>query len=246
MALKQRLTKDEHAKLPEVLRSEYVADGDDFKLDVEGAEDVGALKRAKDRESEGRRTAEARLREIEEEKAAQQKLLDDATTDAARKAGDIKTLETSWGRKHDETVAAHNERVAKLQGVLNKQLIDNVANDIANKLSTTAPKLLIPHIKARLKSDFEGDEPTTKFLDADGKVSDSLNAEGLYKEFLANKDFAPIITVSKSSGGATGKDNGGGAPNQQQQQSTTADLSKMNPTQLAAHIKESKATSSQE
>lgn len=243
MALKQRLTKEEHAKLPEILRSEYIAEGDEFKLDVEGAEDVGALKRAKDRESEGRRTAEARLREIEDEKAAQQKLLDDATTDNARKTGDIKTLETSWGRKHDETVSQYDARINKLQGVLNVQLIDKVANDIANKLSTTAPKLLLPHIKARLQSNFDGDEPTTKFLDADGKVSDSLNAEGLYKEFLANKDFAPIITVSKSSGGAPGSNNGGGAPNNQQQhKSTDADLSSMNPQQLAAHIKESKAT----
>lgn len=242
MALKQRLTKDEHAKLPEVLRSEYIADGDDFKLDVEGAEDVGALKRAKDRESEGRRTAEAKLREIQDDADAKQKLLDDATTENARKTGDIKTLESSWGRKHDETVAQYDSRIGKLQSVLDKQLIDNVATDIANKLSTTAPKLLIPHIKARLKSDFEGDEPTTRFLDAEGKVSETLNAEGLYEEFLANKDFAPIITVSKSSGGATGKEHGGGASQQQQQQSTTADLSSMNPQQLAAHIKESKAT----
>lgn len=245
MALKQRLTKEEHAKLPELLRGEYIADGEEFKLDVEGAEDVGALKRAKDRESEGRRNAETKLREIEDAAAEQKRLLDDATTDAARKAGDIKTLEASWARKHDETTAASNSRIEKLQTVMTGQLVDKVAMDIATRLSTTAPKLLLPHIKARIKADFEGDVPATKFLDAEGKPSE-LNAEGLYKEFLANKDFAPIITVSKTSGGAS-SNNGGGAANKQPQNNTqSADLSKMTPAELAASLKESKANSEQE
>lgn len=241
MALKARITKEEHAKLSETIRGEYIEDGDGFKLDIEGAEDTGALKRAKDRESERRVAAEAELRELRDAEAKRQQALDDANTELARKNGDIKTLESAWERKASESKAQYEGRIGKLQETLSVQLVDNVAMNIASKLSTSAPKLLIPHIKARLKADFEGEAPSTKFLDADGKVSDTLNAEGLYNEFLANKDFAPIITVSKTSGGA-GSNKGGGAPTQQHQQPTTADLSKMNPAQMAAHIKESKAS----
>ena len=52
MALKKKITKEAFEKLPDVLKSEYVANGDDYVLDVDGEEDTGALKRAKDREKQ--------------------------------------------------------------------------------------------------------------------------------------------------------------------------------------------------
>ncbi|WEM33660.1 hypothetical protein PSAKC1_00019 [Pseudomonas phage PSA-KC1] len=58
MALKKKLTKEEHAKLSDALKAEYIEDGDGFRLDVDGDEDTGALKRAKDREAQLRKDAE--------------------------------------------------------------------------------------------------------------------------------------------------------------------------------------------
>lgn len=235
MALKKKLTKEEHAKLSDALKSEYIEDGDGFRLDVEGEEDTGALKRAKDREAQLRRDAEKAKKELEDRLA-------EIEGDDARKKGDIATLEKSWQKKLDDQKAEYEGKVSKLTAHTTKSLVDNVALSIASKISN-APAIILPHIRARLQADFEGDEPKTRVLDKDGKPS-ALSVEELSAEFVANKDFAAIITASKASGGA-GKpsQNGGGAPNNSGNSGNqTADLSKMNAAELAAHLKEAKAT----
>jgi hypothetical protein len=232
MALKKKLTKEEYAKLPDALKSEYIEDGDGFRLDIDGDEDTGALKRAKDREAQLRKDAEAKLREAQEE-------LDRINGDDARKKGDIATLEKSWQSKLDKQKEEYEGRLGKLTTHTQKQLVDNVATQLAAKISN-APALLLPHIKARLQADFEGDAPITRILDKDGKPS-AMSLDELQAEFVANKDFSAIITASKASGGAGKPSNnsGGGAPNQSDK---PADLASMNPAQLAEHIKASKAT----
>ena len=232
MALKKKLTKAEYEKLSEHIKAEYIEDGDGFRLDIDGDEDTGALKRAKDREAQLRRDAEAKLREAQEE-------LDRINGDDARKKGDIATLEKSWQKKLDDSKAEYESKLGKLTSHTKTQLVDNVAQQIASKISN-APALLLPHIKARLQADFEGDAPITRILDKDGKPS-AMTVEQLSAEFVANKDFSAIITASKASGGAgkPSNNNGGGAPNQSDK---PADLASMNPAQLAEHIKASKAT----
>ena len=232
MALKKKLTKAEYEKLSEHIKAEYIEDGDGFRLDIDGDEDTGALKRAKDREAQLRRDAEAKLREAQEE-------LDRINGDDARKKGDIATLEKSWQKKLDDTKAEYEGKVSKLTAHTTKTLVDNVATQIATKISN-APALLLPHIKSRLQADFEGDSPVTRVLDKEGKSS-AMTVEELAAEFVANKDFSAIITASKASGGAgrSSNQNGGGAPNQSDK---PADLASMNPAQLAEHIKASKAT----
>ena len=231
MALKKKLTKAEYEKLSEHIKAEYIEDGDGFRLDIDGDEDTGALKRAKDREAQLRRDAEAQLREAQEE-------LDRINGDDARKKGDIATLEKSWQKKLDDTKAEYEGKVSKLTAHTTKTLVDNVATQIATKISN-APALLLPHIKSRLQADFEGDSPVTRVLEKDGKPS-AMTVEELAAEFVANKDFSAIITASKASGGAgrSSNQNGGGAPNQSDK---PADLASMNPAQLAEHIKASKA-----
>ena len=232
MALKRKISKEAYDKLSDVLKSEYIERDGEYVLDVDGDEDTGALKRAKDREAQLRRDAEAKLREAQEE-------LDRINGDDARKKGDIATLEKSWQKKLDDTKAEYEGKLGKLTSHTQKQLVDNVATQIASKISN-APALLLPHIKARLQVDFEGDAPVTRVLDKDGKVS-AMTVEELSAEFVANKDFSAIITASKASGGAgrSSNQNGGGAPNQSDK---PADLASMNPAQLAEHIKASKAT----
>lgn len=235
MALKKKLSKEEHAKLSDALKAEYVEDGDGFRLDVDGDEDTGALKRAKDRESQLRRDAEKEAKELREK-------LEGIEGDDARKKGDIATLEKSWQKKLDDQKAEYEGKVSKLTSHTTKSLVDNVALSIASKISN-APALILPHIRARLQADFEGDEPKTRVLDKDGKPS-ALSVDELSAEFVANKDFAAIITASKASGGAgKSSQNGGGAPNNPGNSGNqTADLSKMSPQALAAHLKEAKAT----
>lgn len=233
MALKKKLTKEEHAKLPDALKAEYIEDGDGFRLDVDGDEDTGALKRAKDREAQLRKDAEKEAKELRER-------LESIEGDDARKKGDIATLEKSWQSKLEKQREEYETKVSKLTSHTTKTLVDNVASQLAHKISN-APAVIMPHIKSRLIADFEGDAPVTRVLDKDGKPS-ALTIDELANEFVANKDFSAIITASKASGGA-GKpsQNGGGAPKFNGQSDKPADLSKMNPAELAAHLKEAKA-----
>lgn len=234
MALKRKITKAQHEKLSEDLKKEYKEDGDDFVLDVDGIEDTGELKRAKDREKQLRQEAEEKLRE------ATEKLEGLESTDA-RKKGDIATLEKSWQKKLDDQKAELGGKLTKAQAHIQKTLVDNVAKDIAHKISN-APALLLPHIRARIVADLDGDEPVTRILDANGKPS-AATVEDLQKEFVANKDFSAIIVASKASGGAGNPSNkfGGGAPANSGTSNQPADLSKMNPQQMADHIKAQKA-----
>lgn len=236
MALKRKINKAEYDKLSAEIKTEYVADGDDFKLDISGddAEDTGALKRAKDREAQLRRDAEKKAKELQEQ-------LDAVTDGDARKKGDIETLEKSWQKKEGETKAAYDARIAKLEGHIKTTLVDNVASKLAAEISTS-PALILPHIKARLMADLEGDEPTTKVLDKTGKAS-TTTLDDLRKEFVDNKDFAGIIRASKASGGGA-PDKGqrmrlGGAP-----QNTNGDkpvsLAALPAKDLAAQLKAAK------
>ncbi len=233
MALKKKLTKEEYAKLSDALKAEYIEDGDGFRLDVDGDEDTGALKRAKDREAQLRKDAEKEAKELRER-------LESIEGDDARKKGDIATLEKSWQSKLDKQREEYEAKVSKLTAHTTKTLVDNVASQLAHKISN-APALIMPHIKSRLIADFDGDTPVTRVLDKDGKPS-ALTIDELANEFVANKDFSAIITASKASGGA-GKpsQNGGGAPKFNGQSDKPADLSKMNPAELAAYLKEAKA-----
>lgn len=233
MALKKKLTKEEHAKLSDALKAEYIEDGDGFRLDVDGDEDTGALKRAKDREAQLRKDAEKEAKELRER-------LESIEGDDARKKGDIATLEKSWQSKLEKQREEYEAKVSKLTSHTTKTLVDNVASQLAHKISN-APAIIMPHIKSRLIADFESDTPVTRVLDKDGKPS-ALTIDELANEFVANKDFSAIITASKASGGA-GKpsQNGGGAPKFNGQSDKPADLSKMNPAELAAHLKEAKA-----
>ena len=205
MALKKKMTKEDHANLPDHLKSEYIEDGDGFRLDIDGDDDNGALKRAKDREVQLRRDAEARLKDAQDQ-------LDALGSDDARKKGDIQTLEKSWQKKIDDQRAGYEDRLGKLTAHTKTQLVDSVAMQIASKISS-APAIMLPHIKARLAADFDGDSPVTRVIGADGSLS-SMSIDALSAEFVANKDFSAIILASKATGGAgsTSRSPAGSAP----------------------------------
>jgi len=229
MALKKKMTKEDHANLPDHLKSEYIEDGEGYRLDIDGDEDNGALKRAKDREVQLRRDAEAKL------KAAQEQL-DALGSDDARKKGDIQTLEKSWQKKIDDQKTSYEDRLGKLTSHTKSQLVDNVAMQIASKISS-APAIMLPHIKARLAADFDGDSPVTRVLGADGSLS-SMSIDALSAEFVANKDFSAIILASKATGGAgsTSRSPAGSAPDSVK----PLNLATMSPKALSDHIAASK------
>lgn len=234
MALARKINKAKFEGLSDELKKEYKSTGEDeFTLQTEGDEDTSALKRAKDREKQRADEAEKALGEKEAE-------IEKLIAGDKDKYKDIKTLEKSWQKKLDDQVAEGTARETKYKTHIQKTLVDNVASDLAHKIST-APALLLPHIKGRITVDWEGDEPKTRILDKDGKPS-ALTVEELGKEFSTNKDFSAIIRVSQASGGAPGRQQQkGGNGVSGQQQPNAPDLSTMNPKALSEHLKEIKA-----
>lgn len=236
MALKRKLTKEAFDKLSADIKAEYVEKDGEYVLDLDGddgGEDVGALRRAKDREVQARKEAERKARDAEAKLA-------EIDGNDARKRGDIEALEKSWKEKYDKDTGELKAKLDTKDGFIKTSLVDNVAHQIASEISTS-PALILPHIKARLTADFDGDTPATKVLGADGKPS-ALSVDELKKEFVDNKDFASIIRASKASGGGA-PDKGqktriGGAP--QNPGDKPAPLAAMNAKDLAAQIKAAK------
>lgn len=236
MALKLKLTKAEYDALPEAIKAEYKADGDAYALDVSGVEDTGALRRAHDR------TKEELAEQKRIAKEAQDKL-NSLGDDAARKAGDIATLEKSWQTKLTDETSKRDQRIQALEGGLKTAAVNEMTAQIASKL-TDHVGIISPHIRSRITAEInpETGVAQARILDKDGKVS-ALTAADLQKEFAENKDFSAIIRVSKASGGGangagTGQNGSGGLGNNPEKD---ADLSKASPADLAARIAANKA-----
>lgn len=242
MALKLNLTKAEYDALPDAIKAEYKkGDGDAYALDVTGLEDTGALRRAHDRVKQ--EAADAKLAA----KEAQDKL-DALGDDAARKAGDIKTLEASWNTKLATETAARDARIKLLEQATVSGVVDATVAQIAGKL-TDHVGIISPHLKSRITAEIgEDGRPAVRILGPDGKIS-ALTPDDLTKEFSTNKDFSAIIRVSKSSGGGA---NGGGGQQSRNSggmggdQSNKPNLATMNPRDLAAQIKANKAEAGNE
>jgi len=226
MALKKKITKVEFEALPEFLKKEYKGEGDDFTLDLEGEEDTGALKRAKEHEVLARKTAEKQLKEAQDAMAA----LND---EKSRASGDVKALEESWSAKLEAQALEAKTKTDRLTNSLSKTYVGDAATKLAHELSEIAPKALLPHIERRLSMEFDGDTPKTRILDAAGNVS-ALTLEDLKNEFIANEDFSGIIIGSKGGGSAPPKDKdiqnpaAGGAKEQ--------DLSSFSPAQMVEYL----------
>lgn len=191
MAMKFKVTKTELEKLAPHYQSEYIEKDGGYVLDIEGGEDTGALKRAKDREKAARIAAETKLNEIEGE-------LDTLKSDP--KARDVKSLETSWADKHKKEMDLKDASITKLSDFAKATLADSVALSLAKEISTS-PELLLPHIKARIVADLSGDKPLTKILDKEGKVS-AFTLEDFKKEVLETPAYAAILIGSKAKGGS--------------------------------------------
>lgn len=235
MALKLKISKEEFEKLSDVIKAEYLSDGEGYKLDALGLEDTGPLKRAHERVKAELSDVNAKLSDAEKQIS---------TLSDPKKAQDIKLLTTSYEKKLADQQAEFEATNKKNTGFITKTLLDSKAESLATELAGKNAKLILPHIKQRLAADFEGDEPVTRVLDDKGQVSAST-IDDLKKEFVANKDFSSIIVGSRASGGAGNQKqnlqfNGGANQNEQ-----SADLSKMTPQQLAAHITAKKESQSE-
>lgn len=229
MSLKRKIDKETYEKLNAEIKAIYRASGDDYLLDAEDDSEPSAeLKRAKDREAQNARDEKKRA-------DALQAQIDELTGNDARKRGDIETLEKSWKEKLENTTKEFTTKLSTRDSFIRDTLVDSVAQKLASEISN-APAVLLPHIKARITADLDGETPTTKILDAQGKPS-ALTVDDLRKEFVANKDFSSIIVASKASGSAAKANDKPASRAADSQVDKPTLLSKVSPTELAERIK---------
>jgi hypothetical protein len=205
MALKKVLANLDG--LAKAVADQYKKVGEEYHLDLEGTdeEDTGALKRAKEREVEARKKAQKDLKEAQDRVT---ELEAEAEKGRTKPEEAVAAAEKKWGKKYLDLETQTKTQLSARDKRLQELLVDNVAKDIAGKISTS-PRLLIPHLKARLATGGEDGVFETVVLDKEGKPS-ALTVDQLSKEFIDNADFAPILIATKGSGGGAGRSKGAG------------------------------------
>ena len=207
--MKLNVSTDEYELLDDAIKSEYKQGANGYELTVEGLEDTGALKRAKEHEKERRQKVENELKEVKDQLTLKEDEIIDLRKGAVSK-DDVEALERSYKEKLEKTSTEYETRINEAEGSLRNMLVDNVATKLANEISTV-PDLMSGAISARLTTEIVDGKATTRVLDRDGKPS-ALTVDELKKEFIANERFSSIIVGSNASGsGAIGSGNGGGA-----------------------------------
>lgn len=213
MKLKRKLASLEG--LDASLHSFYAQADGEFVLQIEGDEDTGALKRAKEHEKNLRVAAETLAAERQSQIDALTAERDAAITerDAAKadKGQDVQALEASWQAKVDAANAKVADVTSALTSEVERLLVTNTAQAMAAEISTV-PELFQSVIQARLKVEKGADgKYFTRVLDAAGTPS-AATLDELRNELVANEKYAAIIVAGKGSGGgAGGSGSGGGA-----------------------------------
>lgn len=200
--LKIKLTKEEYEALSDEMKAAYKANGNNtgYVLDTDEARE---LKAAKDREKTRADEAERKLQELVEEQRTN-------ADKRARESGDVAALEKSWSDKYEALKAEHETAIAKmkedgeklsadLRAAIDTLTVDRDATTVAAEIST-APKLMLPHLRGRLRAEIGADGAVvTRVLDKSGKPS-AMTLDDLKKEFRDNADFSAIIKAGHGSG----------------------------------------------
>ena len=207
-----KILKENIGNLPEEIKSLLTETDDGYTLDpskVMPREDLGALKRAKEYEKEARKKAEEKVNELKKELNKKEKEVLDLRTGAVPK-DDFDALKSSYEEKMKKIEGELKEQIEARTKALNEILIDSVASEVATEISTV-PSLMKKEVISRLTIEEENGKFVTKVIDKEGKPS-AMTLEELKKEFLENKDFAPVLIGSKASGsGASGSRGAGGS-----------------------------------
>lgn len=183
--------------------AEYIEQDDgSYRLDVDGLEDTGALKRAKDHEKKKRQAAEGKVTELESQIEELQEQITGLEGSGKGKGNDaeVARLQRQVEKLTNDLAKAKNDATTEISRLHTSSAVAKIVGEL-----TDHPDLLNPVVQARLKVVLD-DDGTSKVvvLDEDGDES-YMSQEDLIKEIRANKKYAPIIRASKGSGsGAPG------------------------------------------
>ena len=142
-------------------------------------------------------------KKAEKERDEAQAALEALQGEKETSSNDVKKMTEAHNKKVAKIEKERDDAVLKFSNYVGDKLVGDAANEVAGKV-TKSPKILLPHIQARLQVDHSGDEPTLVILDAKGKPS-TATLDDLAKEFRDNKEFAGIVSVSQASGGGASR-----------------------------------------
>ena len=227
--LKSRLTKDEHAALPEAVQSHYKAEGDAFVLDAEGTVSRADLDAANQKLVEFRNNNTALNAKAIELDALKAKFKDVDPAEYERVKGELEALKTKGVTKPDDVTTKIQEAVTAAVKPLSDKLADaelkRQESDSALQVSrlrsglTTAAlegkaiKNAVSVVVDRAMAVFDMDE-TGAIKAKDGHFSADKPAELItIAEWLTAQAKGPLnFAFEVSKGGGAGEPGGGPPP----------------------------------
>lgn len=197
MALKLKLTADEHKSLDEGIKGLYEEKDGAFVLGVDGIEDTNGLKSALEKERKARSEYEKTVRQYQglgkspDEIAELVKAQEESEKNKLEQKGEWEKLKAQLLESHKKELAARDEAIQKMKGTLESYLVDAAATE-AIAAAKGIPQLLLPHVKSAVKVIEEDGKYQVRVVGPDG--SPRMNAKG---EFLGIKDFVSEMRESE-------------------------------------------------
>ena len=130
-----------------------------------------------------------------------------ADQERAKKDGDLESLEKSLRSQHDKVLAEKDGRLTKLSerilGAERKSVIASLSGMLVDESAADILGMMV-------KTEFDGDEVVTKFIDSNGNVITTDAAQ--FKKYLCDhKAFSHLIKADAATGGgASGNKNPSG------------------------------------
>lgn len=167
--------------------------------------------------------AKARLAAYDGIDPEEHKKLKQAAEEAERKRlageGDWKALETQLVKKYEGEIEKERGERGKMRSALEQYLIDREALSELAKVSDS-PKLLLPHIRSRMKVVEQDGAFHARIVDETGNIrigkgqgSSPMSLSELVEEMKQDKEFAPAFRGTGSSGGGATRSTGGAGGN---------------------------------
>lgn len=215
MPLKLTLNTEQYNALSDDLKTEYTMQPDlSYKLSLEAGvfttdRDPANLMSALEAEREETRKAKAAANRLEK-----------AAKDAERaKLTDVEAIRASYEKdladerkKLEDERAEEKDRVKKAQAHSAEQMKKSKALELASSLFGTNAAILLPHVEAMIKA-VPGDSPTLQIIDPITGIATLDQDFGNFKKSLStNPTFAPMVVVTKASGGSANDGRSKGLP----------------------------------
>lgn len=183
------------------------------------AEATKGLKANRDQALREAKQARERLAAFEGVDPEEFKTLKTAAQEAERKRlaseGDFKSLEKQLVEKYERELENERGTGKKYLTAMERYMIDAAAVSELAKHSDS-PKLLLPHVKSRMKVVEQDGEFHARIVDENGNVrigngqgSSPMTLSELIEEMRQDKEFALAFRGSGSSGGGASKSSGG-------------------------------------